>query len=305
MLRGRFRSRIRLDIETDDDRIGCACEVDVGLVDVADGGMYDLDRDFLVGKFAEALLDSFHGALHVCLDNDRKFLDVACLDLVKEVVKIHLLLGLFKLVLLLLRNEGLRNASCFLLVVAYHEYLAGIRNVIQAQDLSRDGRAGLADPVALVVKHRTDLAVAGASSDIVTDFKSTLLYQDGRHGAASLIELCLNDKASRITVRVRFELKDVCHQQDHVEQIADAFARLGRDRAHRRGAAPFLCDQSVLCQLLLYHVRIGGRLIHLVDGYDDFNACGFCMVDRLDRLRLDAVIRRDNKDCDIRRLCAS
>ena len=46
-------------------------------------------------------------------------------------------------------------------------------------------------------------------------------------------------------------------------------------------------------------VRIGFRLIHLVDGYNDRNTRRLGMVDRFNGLRHDAVVRRDNQNRDI------
>ena len=93
--------------------------------------MDNLDCNFLVGKLAEALLNCLDRALNVSLDNNRKLLDIACLNLIKEVVKIHLLLGFLKHMLLLLCYKGLCNTSCFLLVLADHEYLTGIRHIVK------------------------------------------------------------------------------------------------------------------------------------------------------------------------------
>src|SRR5699024_3161343 len=47
-------------------------------------------------------------------------------------------------------------------------------------------------------------------------------------------------------------------------------------------------------------VDICARLIDLVDRYDDFDPGGFCMADRLNCLRHNAVIRRNYEDRDIR-----
>jgi len=208
-------------------------------------------------------------------------------------------------VLLLLSDEGLCNASGFLLIITDHEDLTCIRDVIKAEDLSRYRRAGLADPIALIIEHCTNLAVACAGRNIVTDLESTLLHKDSGNRTTSLIELCFDDKTSCVTVRIGLQFKDISYQKDHVQEVTDTLAGLCGNRAHRRGAAPFFRDQAVLGQFLLDHVSIGSRLIHLVDGNDDFDACGLCMIDCFDRLRLDAVIRCDNEDRDIRGLRAS
>ena len=52
-------------------------------------------------------------------------------------------------------------------------------------------------------------------------------------------------------------------------------------------------------------VRIGTRLINLVDGNDNRHASRFCVVDCLDGLRHDAIVCCDDEDCDIRNLGAA
>ncbi len=72
-----------------------------------------------------------------------------------------------------------------------------------------------------------------------------------------------------------------------------------------RIAAPFLRNQFVFGELLLHAVGIGIRFVHFVDGYDDRHARSLGMVDRLDGLRHNAVVRRDDQNDNIRNLCAA
>lgn len=123
--------------------------------------------------------------------------------------------------------------------------------------------------------------------------------------AAALVELGLDDDAARIAVRVGLELLDLCDEQDHLQEVIDADLLLGRDRDHDRVSAVFLRHEALLHELLLDAVRIGTRLIDLVDGDDDRHACRFRVVDGLDRLRHDAVVSSDDEDGDIRDLGAA
>ena len=58
-------------------------------------------------------------------------------------------------------------------------------------------------------------------------------------------------------------------------------------------------------QLGAHALRIGALLVDLVDGDDHRHLRGLGVIDRLDRLRLDAVVSRDHEHDDVRHLGAS
>ena len=58
-------------------------------------------------------------------------------------------------------------------------------------------------------------------------------------------------------------------------------------------------------KILLNSIDICTRLINLVDRYDDRNVSCLGMADRLNCLRLNAIVSRNYKHCDVCNLCAS
>ena len=87
-----LRGCVRAHIETNNDRVGCGCQTDVGLVDRTNTAVDDLDYDFLVGQLHQALFYCLDRTLYVCLDDQWKFLYISCLDLGEQIVqgKLHL-----------------------------------------------------------------------------------------------------------------------------------------------------------------------------------------------------------------------
>ena len=73
----------------------------------------------------------------------------------------------------------------------------------------------------------------------------------------------------------------------------------GRHVDEHRVAAVLLGDQAVLGQLLADLVRVGLRLVDLVDRDHDRHVGRLGVVERLDRLRHDAVVGRDHQDHDV------
>ena len=70
-------------------------------------------------------------------------------------------------------------------------------------------------------------------------------------------------------------------------------------------AAPGLEQDVLVGELLLDAVDVGVGLVDLVDRDDDRDLGGAGVVDRLDRLRHDAVVGRDDQDDDVGRLGAA
>ena len=85
-------------------------------------------------------------------------------------------------------------------------------------------------------------------------------------------------------------------QQHHLEQQLEVLLLLRRDFDHDGRAAPLLRRQAEIRELLLDAIRIGFRLVDLVDGDEDRHARGLRVVDRFTGLRHDAVVRGDDQD---------
>ena len=106
-------------------------------------------------------------------------------------------------------------------------------------------------------------------------------------------------------LRVRLELLEVGDQQDHLDQLVEALAALGRDRHERHVAAVLLDHDAGLGELGLHAVRVGVRLVDLVERDDDRHLGRLRVADRLERLGHDPVVRGDHDDRDVGHLRAA
>ena len=185
------------------------------------------------------------------------------------------------------------------LVLDDRERIAGRRNRRQAEHFDREGRTGFLHLPALVVDHRADLAARCARDEHVADAKRAALDQHGRKRAAALVELGLDDRAFGGAVGIGLQLEDFGLQLDRLEKLVEV-GLLGRgDFDVLDLAAHVLDDDLVLQQLLADLLRLGIGLIDLVDRDDHRDAGRLGVVDRLDRLRLEAVVGRDHQDDDV------
>ena len=69
---------------------------------------------------------------------------------------------------------------------------------------------------------------------------------------------------------------------------------------HTMVSPPLLGHQAVLGELLEHAVGLRVFFIDLIHRNDDRYVCGFRVVDGLDSLRHDAVVRRDDQNNDCR-----
>src|SRR5699024_10403183 len=117
--------------------------------------------------------------------------------------------------------------------------------------------------------------------------------------SAPFIELCINHRAESWFIRVCFQFFHFCNEQNHLEQIIDAFSSNGRNRNKDCIPAPIFRNQFVLCQLLHDSVWIGGIFIHFIDCDNDWHFGRFCMVDCLYSLRHHPIVCSNDQDGDI------
>ena len=125
------------------------------------------------------------------------------------------------------------------------------------------------------------------------------LHQDGRHRAAALVELGLDDGAFRGAVGARLQLEHLGLEQDGLEQLVEIGALDRRDLDVEDVAAHRFDEDLVLQELGAHALRFGARLVDLVDGNDDRNLGRLGVIDGLDGLRHDAVIGGHHQNHDV------
>ena len=261
--------------------------------------MDDAHADLVVGDLLKRRLDGFDRAHDVRLDNDVEVLHFARLDLAEQVLERDLRdggVGLALFLFLALLHELAGKA----LVGDGVEVCAGLGHFAKARNLHRHAGTRGGELLTLVAHHRAHAADGRAGDDDVALMERAVLDEQRCDRAAALVKARLDHSTGRGAVGVGLELGDLGGQRDHFEQVVDAHAGLGGDGADNGVTAPVFSNKAVLGQLLLDALGVGVGLIHLVDGDDDGNFGGLGVVDGLDGLRLDAVLRRDDENGDIR-----
>ena len=110
----------------------------------------------------------------------------------------------------------------------------------------------------------------------------------------------LDDRAhgARLGVGLGLDL-GIRGEEDHVEQVGDALARLGAGAHHGHVTAVVAADQAAIGELLEDAIGVGPLLVDLVHRHDDRHLRAADVLDRLLRLGHHAVIRGHNQDRDV------
>ena len=138
-----------------------------------------------------------------------------------------------------------------------------------------------------------------ADNKNVALLKGTSLNQNRRNRTATNIKLCFDHSTARSTVGVGFQLKKLRLKANRLKQLIKASAVDGRHFNILHFARHFLDDHFVLKQISPNFVSVCSRAVDLVDRHNHRNIGGFRVVNRLDRLRHNRVIRSDHQDNDI------
>ena len=110
----------------------------------------------------------------------------------------------------------------------------------------------------------------------------------------------LDGHALRVLVRVGSQVqRRIGRQQDRLEELIEAAALHGGNVDEHRLAAVFLGNEPELGQLAAHLRGVSAFLVDLVDRDDDRHLGRLGVVERLDGLRLDAVVGGHHEHRDI------
>ena len=179
------------------------------------------------------------------------------------------------------------------------EIVAGFGQRLQTEHLDGRGRLGFADLLAAIVQHGAHFAEHGAADEIIAHVQRAVAHQHGGHRSAAAIELGFEHVAHGRTGGIGFEILQIGHQQNHLEQQIEVDLHLGGDGHHHRIAAPVFGQQAAIGELLLDALGLRVGLVDLVNGDDDGDLGGAGVVDGFEGLRHDAVVGRHHQHHDI------
>ena len=189
--------------------------------------------------------------------------------------------------------------------VGHVQDVTGLWCAIQAQNLNRDGWTRLFDAVALVINQRTYFAVLLTHNKDVALTQCTVLNQHSCNGTTAHIKLRLDYSANCGTVRVRFQLKNLCLQCDGLKQLIQTLASCCRHFDILNIAGHLFHDHFMLQKIRAHLVRIGRWFVDFVDRHDHRYLGGFGVVNRFDRLWHHGVISSDHQNNNVSYLCAA
>ena len=137
------------------------------------------------------------------------------------------------------------------------------------------------------------------ADDSVADAESAALDDHRGERPTAKIDFGLDNDTAGLGLRVGLELKHICLEQDHLEEIIDSGAFDRRDWHGHRFPTPVFGRNVTLLHLRLDLLDVGALHVHLIDGDQERDLGVLRVFQRLVRLRHEAVIGRDHEHGDI------
>src|ERR1700733_13344 len=290
LLRELRRFAVRPDAEGNDDRAGGRSQQHVVLGYRAHAGPDDLQLYLVVRKFRQHFGEYFDRALHVALDDDAQFLDLASLQLFVQLIERDApAAGACHGRVALLRLPELHDMARFGFVGDL-EVVSGVRDALQTKHFHRSGWRRVFGRASTVVAQRAHFSKDGTADKEIAELQRAVLNQNRRHRPAAFVHARFQHGAGRRGVWIRFQFAQIRHQPQRFEQLGDSRLLLRRN-FHKFGiAAPFRGQQVQIRKLALHALHLCFRFIDLVDGNHDRHIRGSGVIDRFFGLRHDAII---------------
>src|SRR5512146_646451 len=283
------RRRVGTSIEADDYRARCHREIDVRFSDAAHAGMHDVYLDFVGREARKRMRKSFLRPLDVGLEHDCKSLLLALAHLLEYVLELgRLLFRELDVPELSLTEQG--DFTRLALIRHHDHFFARLRHFGQTLDFDGNRRARRLHRLAVFVQHGSDPAEHRAGKDYVATLERSGLHQQRRDGAAPPVTPGLDHDTSGRRIHRCLQLQHLGLQEYALQQVVYALPGFRRHGHERRVAPVFLRHDAVAQKFLFDFLRIGVRLVYLVYRNHKRHFACFRVVDRLDRLRHDAVI---------------
>ncbi len=208
---------------------------------------------FALGQLFQGAEDRLDAALHIGLEDQVEFLELAFAGLARHRGQGHPAGGH------LLGQAGgpglvgpvAHHGAGGLLVGIHLKLVPGGGHFAEAEGFDRIGGGGFLDPFAAVIHHGPHLAEHRTGRQHVAGPQGAVLHQQGGHRTLGLVEVGLDHGAAGHAIRVGLEVFHLRDQQDHLQQLVDVLTLDGADRHHHGVATPVFCHQFEGRELLL------------------------------------------------------
>ena len=116
--------------------------------------------------------------------------------------------------------------------------------------------------------------------------------------------MCFNNQPLSRSVDICLKLFHIRHKEHHIKQLVDVLASFCTNLNHNNVAAPFLWVKVVFTgKLRLYHLRISGFFVNLVNRNNNFCISRASKANRFNSLWLHAVISSNHDNHNVSKGC--
>ena len=172
------------------------------------------------------------------------------------------------------------NVTSLLFRINHMESITCRRSTVQPQNQYRFGRTGLLDALVTFIKHSFHLTITSTSQDYIAHFQRTVCHQHSSHITASLVQRRFNDRTGCLAVGISLQIQHFSFQQYFFQQIMYTCTFLCRNILRLILTTPLFHQEVHGSQFFLNLIRIGVRLIHLINSKYDRHTGSHSMINR-------------------------
>ena len=248
----------------------------------------------------QRVLEGLHRSGHVALDDEGELLHLSLLQGLQEVLERTLDTALRQLSVPLPGLPRLRDVAGRSVLFHNQERVTCAGHRRQAENLDGRGGPGFLDGIAGIVQHGANATERVSGHDGVSLTQSSALDQDGGHRTTAAVQVRFDRHTLGVLMGVRLQLqRRVGGQQHRFKERFHAHPLQRGDIHEHRVAAKILGNKPVLGQLAAHLRGVSAFLVDLVHSHHDRHLRRLGVIQRLDGLRLDSVIRSHNQDRDV------
>ena len=237
--------------------------------------------------------------MHVGLDDDAQFLDVAGLQLLVQLVERDACTAAARHLRVTLLALAIFHDVASLGFVGDLEVIAGIRNALQAENFHGGRRRCVNDRTPAIIKHGANFSKNRTADKEVAGLQRAVLHQHGSNRTAAFVYARFEHRSGRGRIWIGFKFAQIRNQENCFQQLVQTDF-LFRGNFHEfRVPAPLRGHQADFRKLALHAIKLSVGLINFIDGHDDGYFRGSRVINGLLRLRHDAVVGSHHQHHDV------
>lgn len=259
------------------------------------------EREKLVGeKIVKRVGDRLDGEMKVEIDEERELISERKMKMVNNMIKRKERKGLeWKGIVERKKMKILRDLKGIGLIGKEWEKVERMRSEMKEEDLKRNWRKRLIKMIEKVIEEGEKEKKLNERKKNIEGMKSEIMDEKGGKRKKKEIEMGLDEKKLRGKVRIGIKIENLGMKKKGIEKIVKIDIVIGRKLEVEKLKENRLKEELVMKKWGEKIMRVGRRIVDIVDRKDDRKKGWIGVIDGLNSMRNEDVIRRKKKNGNI------